>query len=439
MIARRVSLSLALLLVAACGLGEPDPQATRTDPGKGPFFDVGAVEVCAAGARVVPLADGSGAVGLCVEGAPPSCASTADCDRGGRCVCGACMIAACASEVDCEPGELCRSGACARGCKTDGECTAGDRCDKGACRRPCAASSDCPAGATCDTLDGICLASTCAAGSACPGGRSCRPARAPMSLDEPVWLGTADDAVLVEVAAGGAREVRRATFTAPLRLSLDEAPVATGAGAPAVVSRAGRVEAVVTAREGRDGLDLRVSRDAEGRELEAPVPLLRDAGVDAPTVAVFRGETWVAWAWSGAEIRFGKLVDGALVPATLPSITRAHVRGVKQVSRVSSPALLARDALLVYVTVRGVEGEPAFEQGAVLPAEENDSLALFATPDGVRLDAAAAPVVARRANLRTYLGERSPTLRVRDGAAELLFVAADAAGVSDGLALLRER
>ncbi len=428
-----------LALSSACGLQDPSPQRARTDPGKGPFFAVGAVEVCEAGARVVPIAAGASAAGLCVDGEPPSCKSSGECARGGRCVCGACVVAACASERDCDEGELCRSGACARGCQADGECAAGDRCDKGACRRPCGASSDCAAGATCDTLDGVCLAATCELGSACPLGRTCRPARVPLSLDEPEWLGTPDDAVLVEVVQGHETELRRARFTAPLRLSLDEAPLVTSVGAAAVIPAAVGVTAIVTARADRSGLDLRRARDALGTAFEAPVALLEEAGVDSPAVAVFRGETWLAWAWNDAEIRFGKLRDGVIASAGLPAITRADVRGARDVSKLSSPALLARDALLVYVTVRGVEGEAAIDHGAVLPAEPNDSLALFATLDGARLDAASSLIVARRANLRTYLGERAPSLRVREGGAELLFVAGDAAGTPDGLALLRER
>ncbi|MCC6646694.1 MAG: hypothetical protein IT374_14115 [Polyangiaceae bacterium] len=428
---------VALASASACGLpGEPS-LTPRVDPGKGPFFDAGAVEVCAEGARVVPASDGAGALGLCVDGPPPPCSSTAACDRGGRCVCGACVVPACVTERDCEEGELCRGGACARGCQADAGCAPGERCDKGACRRPCAAHADCAAGATCDTLDGVCLAATCAA-AGCPGARTCRPARAPLALDEPDWLGTPDDAVLVEVTGAAGREVRRAVFTSPLRLSLDADALVVGARAPAVVPGGAGVSAVVTAREDASGLDLRRARDPAARELEAPTPLLVDDGVEAPAVAVFRGETWLAWAWRGEEIRFGKIIDGALAPAALPAIRRADVRGARAVSRLSSPALLARDVLLIYVTVRGVEGEPAIEHGTSLPADENDSVALFATPDGARLDAAAHLLVARRANLRTYLGERAPSVRVRDGAAELLFVAADAAGTQDGLALLRE-
>jgi hypothetical protein len=63
----------------------------------------------------------------------------------------------------------------------------------------------------------------------------------------------------------------------------------------------------------------------------------------------------------------------------------------------------------------------------------------MASEDGSHFDTAPGPVVARRSNLRTYLGERESAAWITEREATLLFVAADAAGAGAGLGLLRSR
>jgi len=102
----------------------------------------------------------------------------------------------------------------------------------------------------------------------------------------------------------------------------------------------------------------------------------------------------------------------------------------RHVQRVGSPFPLVHDgALLVYLTVRGMEGSDATISEGSYPADPNDSIGLVA----VRGDAppeifASGPVFARRTNLRAYLGESEPAVVLQRNESWLVFSAADASG-----------
>ena len=106
--------------------------------------------------------------------------------------------------------------------------------------------------------------------------------------------------------------------------------------------------------------------------------------------------------------------------------------------RVGTPeAVVANGLVLLYVTAHGVEGTTAYgSKGEPLAAPPNDSVAMAATADLVTFDLAPQnPLFARRTNLRTYLGEREPAVRLEANSASLVFVASDADGNLDGIAL----
>jgi len=103
------------------------------------------------------------------------------------------------------------------------------------------------------------------------------------------------------------------------------------------------------------------------------------------------------------------------------------------VQRVTSPFAVERDgAMLLYVAARGAEGSDAqVAAGGVYPADVNDSIALLASRDLVAWDRfPTGPVLARRTNLRTYLGELEPAVMFLDEGAWLVYVGADASGVA---------
>jgi hypothetical protein len=104
----------------------------------------------------------------------------------------------------------------------------------------------------------------------------------------------------------------------------------------------------------------------------------------------------------------------------------------RRVERVGSPFAIGREGvLLVYLTVRGTEGSDAVTQaGEAYVADANDSIGLASTRDlrGVEVFAGG-PVLARRTNLRAYLGEAEPSVLFEGGSSWLVYASSDATGV----------
>jgi hypothetical protein len=103
----------------------------------------------------------------------------------------------------------------------------------------------------------------------------------------------------------------------------------------------------------------------------------------------------------------------------------------RNVDRVGSPFAVERDGvLLVYLTVRGVEGSDATTpSGQVYLADANDSIGLVSTRDLIGVEVfVGGPVFARRTNLRAYLGEAEPSVLFESTGSWMVYAGSDASG-----------
>jgi hypothetical protein len=448
--------------LAGCGLVDGPPLPGPPGGSLGPAFGESTpIEVCEAGARVVP--PGVAAVtALCVPDAAQSaaCASPDDCEPGEDCACGRCLVRACLTTASCAPGEQCRAGRCAPACASDEACPAGERCVGGGCARPCGGDGACRYGERCDALDDVCVTTSCALGSGCGAGQTCTEVAATRELREPFVLELGGQTLaLVEVRTPSGPEVRRARVLSPTRWELDLAPLATGVGAPSAllerIDGAAGVDDVVrlaVARPTPSGSELAFGRlehlgdgapDVDGgarATLDEPslVPTgWEGARVGSPSLVSWQGALYVAYeGGDGAGVGLARREgdgegdgDGWARLGEAPIASPASVEDPlhwRQLSFVGAPSALASGgALRVFFTGVGVEGGPAEVDGALVPAEANESLGLVASrelPSFSRYPTG--PVLARRANLRVYLGEREPSLRVlAGGELEVVFVA----------------
>ncbi|HEX9105313.1 MAG TPA: hypothetical protein VF997_24050, partial [Polyangia bacterium] len=188
---------LPLVAVAGCGFERATPFAGARLPDVGPWSDLGPVELCLAGARIV--APSLGDAGVCTTAATSgaACSDDAGCRSRERCVCGACAVAVCDSADECGPADgafVCTFAdrRCDHACDSDGQCAAGERCVPGrhVCRGACSSTADCQTGERCDSGSGLCVASACAVDGDC-GGRTCAVQRVAGVVAHPSPLVTA--------------------------------------------------------------------------------------------------------------------------------------------------------------------------------------------------------------------------------------------------------
>ena len=437
-----------MLLVASCGLasGEGERAPFPAD-GVGAFGDASPVEVCRGTARIVAPALATGATALCVpEGQTArECTSDDTCEGIERCICGRCIVAPCQGAGSCEGQEVCRGRRCTRACGADGDCAAGERCVSGGCARSCGSNGDCHHGESCDALDEVCTASLCGGGASCGGDRACIAVAEVAELGEPALLGD-EPIVFVEVARGGETSLLRAHIEAPLRWRVDpEAPVLVlpgeaHVGAPSVLRRGARIELyaevgdparIVRAISTDEGQSFVVDQDPA---LAAAEPW-EEGAVGSPSVFDFEGRTYLLYeGGDGRGIGLAEVTEqGATRASPNPVLAPADLedpifwRGVTQVG--SPHAFVGGGAVRMTFTARGIEGRAAAGPDGALPPDPNDSIGLAATTDLQTFSLyPVGPMYTRLVNLRAYLGEREPAVRVSPSGAEMVFVSADASG-----------
>ncbi|MEP7124538.1 MAG: hypothetical protein ABJE95_26655 [Byssovorax sp.] len=452
---------MAAIVVAACGLAGPgEGQLAVPSDGVGAFGSSAPIELCLGSARVVSPSAIPSAGAVCVAQGSKGNACTSDLGCAGieRCVCGRCVVEACLGGTACGEGRVCRDKRCTTVCAADAGCAAGERCVSGGCARACTSDAGCHFGERCDDLDGTCVTQICSAQIGCSSNDSCEAEQVAGELHEPEVV-TIDGAsvAFVEIRGGGpgagsavyrARIEGRRWTADPLTPVLAPAS-GESLGAPSAIVRADRVELFFAAG---GAIGRAISTDGGRSFTRDAAPTLTAASAwekgfvgspaavdrDGATLLFYEGgpRAGVGLARVDAAGHAVRALDHAVITAAEvedPGAWRA-------VSEVGAPyAVVVGDAVRVYFTARGIEGLDASAGDASLPADANDSIGLFSTRDLVHFEAhPGGPVFARVVNLRAYLGEREAAVRVPiagEGAAEIVFVAADASGASvSGLA-----
>jgi cytochrome c-type biogenesis protein CcmE len=441
-------LALAItVLVAACGTLDVPLTQTRVDPGKGPFRERSAVELCLGSARLVARQGAAGATGVCVDAAESarSCGADADCAHGEACICGRCLVPGCTGTQPCGDGNVCRGDRCTRACVADADCDAGDRCAAGGCAKPCTASSECGYGGTCDKLASACAAITCASDDDCGTGRSCARVQRAGDVHEPAAL--PDGSILVEVREGAGKAETTSIFTATpdgdQRFRLVEPAVVTNAAGPTALATSAAPPTIFAAAP--DGSALVRLVGGAPQTVLVPDRPWEGGRVASPSAVRFAGSIWLFYeVGTSAGIGVARL-DASLAvvekrgPILTPSMLESpgYFRGVDAVG--APDAVVSGDVLLLYATAHGTWGTSAFQGTTELPAAATDVVVMAATADVLRFDLAPQnPLFARRTNLRTYLGTRESMVRLSPDGATMLFVASDADGKLDGVALATE-
>ena len=461
--------TLALGAVS-CGLASHDAtsSALPTD-GLGSFGPFQPIELCRGTARVVAPSQATGAgAAVCVpEGSKAkSCSADSQCEGIERCTCGRCIVRACQGASSCGEGEVCRAKRCTHPCTVDASCPAGERCISGGCARPCSNDAGCHFGEQCDALDGACVSRLCSASIKCGVGDACEPEEAIGEAHEPEVVSFENGSLafleILDGVAPSRRAIYRILIDAPDRWTADPPePVladdaAGGVGAPSALVAADLVELYFEAGGGAS-IGHAVSKDGGKSFTRDPVPVLVpteawEAGrVTSPAAFVFGGATYIAYE-GGARAGIGLArvgPSGAERVGSGPIATPATFedplfwRGITQVgspyaivtpsepSEGTGAAPAPRDGgvVRIYLTVRGAEGSDAMTADGPIPADRNDSIGLLTTTDLGSFDRfPAGPVFARVVNLRGYLGEREPAVRLLEAGAELTFVATDPSG-----------
>lgn len=442
----------------ACGQSGAAALEPVPGDGSGAFGPASAVEICRAGARIVPPSEGASAAALCVPEARElrACSDDGGCEGIERCVCGRCVVRACSNAASCEGDDVCRAQRCTRGCLDDSACAAGERCASGGCARTCNGDGDCHAGELCDSLGGVCRGVACTAQVACAPGDRCEPVEEVGDVREPevVELG-AETVAYFELrdADGSAASARihRARVAAAARWVVDPvAPVLAGdaegegVGAPsvAVVGGGAGVELYF---EVAGGARIERATSADGRSflrqgvVLAPERPWEAGRVASPAAYAWGGGRWLAYE-GGPSAGIGLArIAGSVVSrvSDAPLITPASLEDAgtwRAVTEVGTPyAVVLGDGegavLRLYVTARGTEGLDAHGPSGVLPAEPNDSIGMFASRDGESfVRAPGGPVLARIQNLRAHPGEREPCVRIDADGASIVFSGSDATG-----------
>jgi hypothetical protein len=220
-------------------------------------------------------------------------------------------------------------------------------------------------------------------------------------------------------------------------------------GAPALV-RSGSGLTLYFAGAGGARIERATSGNGAGFSRDPTPVLVADPGgweqgrVSSPSVVSFHGTTYLLYeGGQGAGIGLARIAGGqAQRVGNEPLIAPSTVEDIfwRDVTAVGTPDAIVVDGVVrIYFTGRGAEGADAVDQGNRLPAEINDSIGLVTTRDFVKLSRfPLGPVFARRTNLRAYLGEREPFVRVDGARTRLFYVAGDADGSVTGLAFAAE-
>lgn len=449
----RFVVSVVLLPAAACGLLVSDD---LTEPGKADavtgFADTLGVEVCLEGKHVVsPSQAKDGPLSYCLgpEALAIPCLDGEGCRSGERCICGRCTTRSCRNATECEGGEVCQSNRCVASCAGPGDCLSGETCSSGGCARMCGRHEDCAFGEKCSAFDGTCVVNLCGETVACGGQDVCVAQEIVADLREPHLL-RAPEGLLAffELRRGADCAIHRARVEGHRRWVVEPAaPVLEPTmgdggcvGAPSVVLSGGVYE--MFAARG-DGQGILRARSTDGvsfvrdEELLLTPSLPWEAGwVGAPGVAERSGQRVLVYEGGrGAGIGIARVdSSGAERVSTKPWLVPGMFEDAvlwRNVDRVGSPFAVERDGvLLVYLTVRGVEGSDATTpSGQVYLADANDSIGLVSTRDfwGVEVFVGG-PVFARRTNLRAYLGEAEPSVLFESTGSWMAYAGSDASG-----------
>jgi len=462
-------LSLVLVAVAAaapiasCGLA-PSMDTTPVFSGDGiaGLEAIGPIEFCVGRARVVTPSVADGAeVAFCVDAGrkPASCGSDADCSAPEQCYCGRCEVHGCdITGRGCSKDEVCQGNRCTARCLTDSQCPQGFVCDGGGCGRPCGKDADCPYGELCDSLDSVCRVSLCDAFTSCGPGQRCEPQEQVGEMHEPFVVGSGDsERAYLALHTGTKSAIYRARLKTPERWVADPAQPVLAAdaadldqvGAPALVQSAAGLTLYFASAAGAR-LERATSSDGASFSRDPTPVLVADPGgwergrVGSPSVVSLHGTTYLLYeGGQGAGIGLARMAgDQAQRVGSEPLIAPSTVEDMfwRDVTAVGTPdAIVVNGVVRIYFTGRGAEGADAVDQGNRLPSEINDSIGLVTTRDFVKLSRfPLGPVFARRTNLRAYLGEREPFVRVDGARTRLAYVAGEADGSVTGLALAAE-
>lgn len=439
--------------LTSCGTLTPDGEGNepRRDPVSG-FIDGPGIEVCFGDRRIVSKSqapDGPLSICLSPDSIAPSCASSADCRRGETCTCGRCLTRPCRDATQCDAGHVCQSNRCVAGCSSARGCAEGDVCNSGGCARPCSSDEGCAFGETCGSFDGTCVVKLCGEAVTCGGDEVCVAQEHVADLREPhvleqagtrwAFLAMHEPAPSKACAIHRARVVdaRRWEFD-PLQPVVEPGPADGGCVTAPTVTIEGETWLMAFARG--DGSAILSARSADGASFErSDVAVLQPEApweggrVMAPSLARWAGQLVLLYQAAGgigvAEVQgeaARRLGAGAwLEPTDFEDPVLWHA-----VESIGSPfAVDYGGTLLVYLTVRGVEGSDATTPSISYPADTNPSIGLVATRDLVSIERfPVGPVFARRTNLRAYLGESEPSTFFSSGATWLVYTASDASG-----------
>lgn len=453
------------VLQASCGmLGADDSVPTpKLDPASG-FVDQSAVQLCFDGKLVVSSTHTSnGPMAFCLASGVTAalCEDDAACGQGEHCLCGRCVTRACRVGTDCDAGQVCHNNRCVASCSPETPCEGGHPCVSGGCSRPCNGDNDCAYGEVCSSFERVCVVKLCGKSTGCASSEVCVDQEWTADIREPHLMNPdaataqggsstkpAANVAYLELATGKSCAIYRAVLQTDRRWQVDPiAPVLEPGqddneclGAPSVVMHDGRY--IMAAARG-DGSAIVSAHSSDGVAfVREQAPLLTPSvpwennWVGAPSVATWRDKFVLVYE-GGRGSGIGLAVvepDGAHRVSDAPWLVAQHfVDPVywRSVSKVSSPAAFARnDALLVYLTVRGVEGVDATTSlGDVYPADENDSIGLASTTDLLNLEVfPAGPVFARKTNMRAYLGESEPCVAYSPKGSKMVYVRGDASG-----------
>jgi len=282
-------------------------------------------------------------------------------------------------------------------------------------------------------------------------GATCSPELGIGEVHEPALAPGVDGIAFFELRDASGSKIFRARLATRLLWIADPAKAVLGDasasfGAPTALVSGARVDLWVMRSDGSaiehaSSTDGGVSFTLDAAPVLVPKDGWEMGSVGSPSAFEKAGHRYLAYeGGAGAGIGIAELAAGGgkrigSQPIATPRAVEDPVfwRGV---TRVGTPSAVVDDAdVRVYVTARGAEGGDAVALDGPIPAERNDSIGLVTTVDLVHVERyPTGPVLARVANLRTYLGEREPAVRVSPDGAELFFVASDAAGAVAGLA-----
>lgn len=442
----RLSTTVFLCLLSACGFVRGDPSLPFPSDGIGAFEEAAPIEVCLGTARIVAPAVATGATAVCVptEQEKRPCLTSDECSGIEKCVCGRCIVEPCQGGAACVDGEVCRGKRCTRGCATDDDCLAQDRCISGGCARSCKSNGDCHYGERCDSLDDVCVVSLCGTGSSCGAGSTCEAVAEIGELREPSYLGD-ENVAFVEFHSGGATTVHHVTIISPntWRMapnSVVYVPGETIVGAPSIVRRGEWIELYVAV--GNPSRIVRAKSHDQGLTFTLDLdPVLSAAedwenlSVGSPSVFDFQGTSYLLYEGGDhAGIGLARLTTaGAERTSPNPILSPKNVEDPifwRQISRIGAPqAVVAGESVRILFTARGVEGFSATSGEETLPPEANESIGLAASTNMTTFSLyPAGPLYARIVNLRAYLGEAEASMRLLPTGAEMVFVSSDASG-----------